>query len=137
MTDSEILYSDKWLTLCSDRTLAIHNYTFPTASSRILQVSHIRSITTGTAWKLKWWQIKVWGILPGRIYWTYDAGRFDLQRKGQLDEIRKRSLVIDTDEGWFHSIGVTCGNISMFLGEMERMGVKVVREVESDHEHLL
>jgi hypothetical protein len=70
----------------------------------------------------------MWGWGPSYIYWTLDPGRFDLQCQGKLDEIRARSLVIKTDEGLFHNIGVTCENVDKFLTEIARMGTKVIRE---------
>jgi hypothetical protein len=77
----------------------------------------------------------VWGILPTWIYWTLDGQRLELQSLGRSDEIRKRSLVIKTDEGWFHNIGVTCENAERFLSEVERMGVTVLREPINRHLH--
>jgi len=124
----EILYSDKWVTLHSDGTLIIYKYSFPTASPRTLQVARILSISTGTALNLRWWELKVWGILPTWIYWTLDGNRLELQRQGKMDEIRRRSVVIKTDEGFFHNIGLTCENVERFLQEAEKMGVDVITE---------
>ena len=133
--DSDIEYSDRWLTLRSDGTLVVYRYNFPTLSSRTLQVSRIVSIATGTALNLRWWELKVWGIVPTWVYWTLDGQRLDLLRLGRYDEIRKRSLVIKTDDGWFHNIGVTCENVERFLTEVERMGVTVLRESIKSHLH--
>src|SRR5208282_135221 len=76
--DVDIVYSDRWLTLRSDGTLVIYRYSFPRASPRTLQVSRIHSIATGTALNLRWWELKVWGILPTWIYWTLDGYRLEL-----------------------------------------------------------
>jgi hypothetical protein len=133
--DSEIVYSDRWLTLRTDGTLVIYRYNFPTLSSRTLQVSRIVSMATATALNLRWWELKVWGMTSTWVYWTLDGQRLELLRLGRFDEIRKRSLVIKTDEGWFHNIGVTCENVESFLTEVERMGVTVLREPINSHLH--
>ena len=132
--DSDIVYSDRWLTLRSSGTLAIHKYCFPTTSSRTLQVPRIKSITTGKAFNLKWWDLKVWGAGPSWIYWPLDWER-GKALWGCLDEVIQRSLVIKTNEGFFHTIGVTCENIEIFLQEAEKAGIKVLKEQFELHSH--
>jgi hypothetical protein len=131
---SELLYSDHYLILRTG-TLTIHKYYFPTASPRNLQTSRIESVFPATALNLTWWEFKVWGILPTWIYWTLDWHRGKLHIQGKIDEILKRSVIIKTSQGFFHNVGVTCDNIPRFLEEMERLGVKVIREPVERHSH--
>jgi hypothetical protein len=126
---SEIIYADKWLTLHSDETLTIHKYYFP-SPTRTLQISHIENIATPFALQLGRWEFKKWGIGFTWIMWAMDWSRETFSVQGPSAEIKRRNLVIQTREGVLFRIGVTCEDIDRFLGEMEKMGVKVLREPE-------
>lgn len=134
--ESETVYSDRWLTLHSSGTLVVRDYYFPTASSRTIHLPHIKSVATGIALNLSMWKVRSWGVPPSWIYWALDWERGKLLLQGRFDEVRKRCLVITTDEGWFHRIGVSCENTEMFLSELEKLGVEVLREPIESHTHL-
>jgi len=59
--------------------------------------------------------------------WPMDWSRGTLSWNGPSDEVKERSLLIKTDEGYWHRIGVTCENVGKFLDEVEKIGVKVIR----------
>jgi hypothetical protein len=124
--DGEVVYSDKWLTLYTNGTLLLHKYYFFSAI-RTLQVSRIKSISSAA--NLSRWEMKEWGIGPTCIVWTMDWGRGTLLLNGPSGQVRKRLLLIRTDEGILHKIGVTCEDVDRFLSEVEKMGVKVFKDV--------
>ena len=124
----QIVYRDRWLTLRSNGELTVHKYFFPALNSRTLLTRDIESVTTAKALGLGWWDYKVWGILPTYIYWQADAHRGKLQLQGKLAEIEPNALVIQTSEGWFHHVGVTCENPERFMEEMGKLGVKVITQ---------
>jgi hypothetical protein len=134
--EHDVVYSDRFLTLNSGGTLVVHKYYFPTASSRTLHLPRIKSIATGTALDISIWKVKAWGVPASWIYWALDWNRGKLLLQGQFDEIRKRCLVITTDEGWFHRVGVSCENIGKFLSEVEKLGIEVLSEPVESHSHL-
>jgi phosphosulfolactate synthase (CoM biosynthesis protein A) len=59
--------------------------------------------------------------------WTMDWGRNTISINGPSQQVRKRLLLIKTDEGILHKIGVTCEDVDRFLAEAEKMGVNVIR----------
>ena len=122
--DGEVVYSDKWLTLRTNGTLLLHKYYF-FSPVRTLQVSRIESISSAA--NLSRWEMKEWGIGPTCIMWTMDWSRPTISRRGPSGQVRKQLLLIKTDEGILHKIGVTCEDVDRFLGEAEKMGVKVLQ----------
>src|SRR5436190_9898215 len=69
-----VVYSDKWLTLCTDGALLIHKYYlfYPT---RTFQISLIESISQVSAVNLSRWEFKDWGVGATMIMWPMDWGR--------------------------------------------------------------
>src|SRR5271169_1463255 len=126
-----VVYSDNWLTLRTDGTLLIHKYymIYPT---RTLQVSLIESIAQVSALNLSRWEFKDWGIGPTMIVWPMDWSRELLTFYGPSDQVRRRTLLIRTTEGFLRKIGVTCENVGRFLDEVEKMGVSVLRETNKE-----
>jgi hypothetical protein len=124
--DSNVIYSDKWLTLHSNGTLTVHRYYMP-SSTRTLQVSRIKSISSVKALNLSRWEFKEWGVGPTWIMWPMDWSRGTLSWNGPSDKVRERSLLIKTSEGYLHKVGVTCENVEKFCDEVEKMGATVLR----------
>lgn len=126
--DTEIAYSDNWLTLRTDNKLIIHHYYLP-SPNRTLDISRIESITPVSLLNLSRWEFKEWGAGPTFIMWPMDWSRKTFSWNGPSQHVRDHSLLIRTSEGVWKKVGVTCEDPERFLGIIEKRGVKVVREV--------
>jgi len=129
--DPQIAYSDNWLTLRTDDKLIIHHYYMP-SPTRTLNLSHIKSITPVSLLKLNRWEFKEWGAGYSFIFWPLDWSRKTYTWDGPSQEKREHSLLIKTSEGVWRKIGVTCDDPDRFLRIIEKMGVKVIRDVNDD-----
>jgi hypothetical protein len=76
------------------------------------------------------WAFKEWGIGFTWIMWQMNWNRGTFSLKGPTNEVRRRSLLIKTNEGILHKIGVTCEDVDRFLNEVEKMGVNIVRATD-------
>ncbi|KAJ1740767.1 hypothetical protein LPJ78_004206 [Coemansia sp. RSA 989] len=94
--NEEVLYEDRYL-IVHERALVIKRYYFPSLGSRAIPWNKIERVQIARDADVKWYELKMWGMGFGTIWWNCKPRVITWNRYGRRFEINGLSQILATN----------------------------------------